>query len=94
MDIQRTRAIYLGLVVPDLGYTLYVQHKKGSTRQLPGRQPERAYGLLGEGINDPILGEGTGEGGLDTGVGLKAQSPDVVEVTQMFSFAWQEGQNF
>ena len=57
---------------------------------MPGRQPERAYGLLGEGINDPILGEGTGEGGLDTGVGLKAQSPDVIEVTQMFSFAWQE----
>ena len=57
---------------------------------MPGRQPERAYGLLGEGINDPILGEGTGEGGLDTGVGLKAQSPDVVEVTQMFIFAWQE----
>ena len=24
LDIKRTRAIYLGLVVPDLGYTLYV----------------------------------------------------------------------
>ena len=58
---------------------------------MPGRQPERAYGLLGEGINDPILGEGTGEGGLDTGVGLKAQSPDVVvEITQMLIFTWQE----
>ena len=34
---------------------------------------------MGEGINDPILGEGTGDGGFDTGVGLKAHSPNMAD---------------
>ena len=42
---------------------------------------------MGEGIIDPILGEGTGDGGSDTGVGLRAQSPNMGEFV-FFLHVW------